>query len=47
MAVDLVISPEQVCVLIVRARQLNVKESVDVEDDASNPTDDGFHVVLQ
>ena len=47
MAVDLVINPEHVCIFIVKARQINVKEVSGFEDDGSDEPDDGMHSVLQ
>lgn len=47
MAVDLVVNPELVCVFIVKARQVNVKEVSGFENDGSDGPDDGMHGVLQ
>ncbi len=47
MAVDLVINPEHVCVFIMKARQINVKEVSGNEDEASDGPDDGMRGVLQ
>ena len=47
MAVDLVINPDHVCVFILKARQVNVKEVSGNEDEASDGPDDGMRGVLQ
>jgi len=47
MAVDLVINPEHVCVFIMKARQINVKEVSGNEDEGSDGPDDGMRGVLQ
>jgi hypothetical protein len=41
------ISTEKVCYVIVKARELNVKVAPEDLDDASNPTDDGMHRILE
>ncbi len=45
--VDLTISPEKVCYLIVKAREFDVKEQASEPDPGSNPTDDGDAAVLE
>lgn len=45
--VDLAISPETVCFLIVKAREFDVKEAVSEPDPGSNPTDDNDAGVLE
>ena len=45
--VDLAISPETVCFLIVKAREFDVKEAVSEPDPGSNPTDDKDAGVLE
>ena len=45
--VDLVISPEKICFLIVKAREFDAKEAVTEPDPGSNPTDDMDASVLE
>ncbi len=45
--IDLTISPERVCFLIVKAREFDVKEQVTEPDPGSNPTDDMDASVLE
>jgi hypothetical protein len=45
--VDLAISPEKVCFLIVKAREFDAKEAVTEPDPGSNPTDDMDASVLE
>lgn len=46
-SIDLTISPERVCFLIVKAREFDVKEQVIEPDPGSNPTDDMDASVLE
>lgn len=46
-SVDLTISPEIVCYLIVKAREFDVKEQTTDPDSGSNPTDDMDAAVLE
>ncbi len=46
-AVDLAISPEKVCFLILKARAFDVKDAVSEPDPGSNPTDDMDGAVLE
>ena len=43
----LCISPEKVCFVIVKARELDAKDAVTDPDDGSNPTDDNMISVLE
>lgn len=45
--VDLAISPEKVCFLIVKAREFDVKDAVTEPDPGSNPADDMDAAVLE
>jgi Protein of unknown function (DUF3775) len=45
--VTLSISPEQVCFIIVKAREFDVKDSVSEPDPGSNPSDDNDVAVLE
>ena len=45
--VELAISPDTVCFLIVKAREFDAKEQVTEPDPGSNPTDDGDAAVLE
>ncbi len=45
--VDLAISPEKVCFLIVKAREFDAKSEVTDPDPGSNPTDDADASVLE
>ena len=45
--VTLSISPEQVCFIIVKAREFDVKDSVSEPDPGSNPSDDNEVAVLE
>jgi hypothetical protein len=45
--VDLAISPEKVCFLIVKAREFDAKSEVTDPDPGSNPADDGDASVLE
>jgi hypothetical protein len=45
--VDLTISPEKVCYLIVKAREFDVKDAVTETDPGSNPADDRDAAVLE
>jgi hypothetical protein len=45
--VTLSISPEQVCFIIVKAREFDVKDSVSEPDPGSNPSDDKDVAVLE
>jgi hypothetical protein len=45
--IDLAISPEKVCFLIVKAREFDAKAEVTDPDPGSNPTDDGDASVLE
>lgn len=45
--VELSISPEKVCFLIVKAREFDVKDAVSEPDPASNPSDDNELAVLE
>lgn len=45
--IDLAISPETVCFLIVKAREFDAKVDVTDPDPGSNPTDDGDASVLE
>ncbi len=45
--VDLAISPEKVCYLIVKAREFDVKDAVTEPDPGSNPSDDMDAEVLE
>lgn len=44
---DLSISPEKVCYIIVKAREFDAKDVVTDPDDSSNPTDDAMVAVLE
>jgi hypothetical protein len=44
---ELTISPEKVCFIIVKAREFDAKEEVDVPDPGSNPSDDKEVEVLE
>jgi hypothetical protein len=44
---DLALSLEQVCFVVTKARQINVKDVVTEPDPGSNPTDDGEAAVLE
>lgn len=44
---ELVISPETVCFIIVKARQFDVKDAVTELDPGSNASDDGMASVLE
>jgi hypothetical protein len=46
-AIDLAISPERVCFLIVKAREFDAKDQVSEPDPGSNPTDDQDASVLE
>ncbi len=46
-AVDLAISPEKVCYLIVKAREFDAKDAVSEPDPGSNPSDDMDAAVLE
>jgi hypothetical protein len=46
-AIDLAISPEKVCFLIVKAREFDAKDLVSEPDPGSNPTDDKDASVLE
>ena len=46
-AIDLAISPETVCFLIVKAREFDAKDLVSEPDPGSNPTDDKDASVLE
>ena len=46
-AIDLGITPEKVCYVIVKARAFDVKEGDSDPDSGSNPTDDGMADVLE
>ena len=43
----LTITPEQVCFIIVKAREFDVKEANDEQDSGSNPSDDREMEVLE
>jgi Protein of unknown function (DUF3775) len=45
--VDLAISPEKVCFIIIKAREFDAKEQVEEPDPGSNPTDDKDIEVLE
>ena len=45
--VDLTISPEQVCFIIIKAREFDAKEEVEEPDPGSNPSDDKDIEVLE
>jgi hypothetical protein len=45
--VELTISPETVCFIIIKAREFDVKEEVTEPDPGSNPADDGDIEVLE
>jgi hypothetical protein len=45
--VDLVISTEQVCFVVIKAREYQVKEGPVMPDSGSNATDDGMTEVLE
>jgi hypothetical protein len=45
--VDLAISPEQVCFIIIKAREFDAKEGIVEPDPASNPSDDKDVEVLE
>jgi hypothetical protein len=44
---ELVISPEKVCFIVVKAREFDVKDAVTEPDTASNPSDDKMISVLE
>ncbi len=46
-SVELTVSSETVCFLIIKAREFDVKEEVTEPDPGSNPTDDGDVAVLE
>ncbi len=46
-AVDLAISPEKVCFLVVKAREFDAKDAVSEPDPGSNPSDDMDAAVLE
>ena len=45
--VELTISPEKVCFIIIKAREFDAKEEVDEPDPGSNPSDDKDIEVLE
>ena len=45
--VDLAISPEKVCFIIIKAREFDAKEEIDEPDPGSNPSDDKDVEVLE
>lgn len=45
--VDLAISPEKVCFIIIKAREFDAKEEVDEPDPGSNPSDDKDVEILE
>ena len=45
--VDLAISPEKVCFLVVKAREFDAKDAVSEPDPGSNPSDDSDAAVLE
>jgi len=45
--IELSVSPETVCFIIVKAREFDVKDEVTEPDPGSNPTDDGDLAVLE
>ena len=45
--IDLAISPEKVCFIIIKAREFDAKEAVDEPDPGSNPSDDKDIEVLE
>ncbi len=46
-AVDLAISPEKVCFLVLKAREFDVKDAASEPDPGSNPSDDMNAAVLE
>ena len=46
-SIDLTISPEKVCFLVVKAREFDVKDAVSEPDPGSNPADDMDAAVLE
>ncbi len=46
-AVDLAISPEKVCFIIIKAREFDAKDEVTDPDSGSNPSDDKDYSVLE
>ena len=45
--ISLTVNPDDVRVLVVKARQINAKEGEALPEDASNDADDGMHSVLE
>ena len=45
--IDLTISPEKVCFIIIKAREYDAKEEVDEPDPGSNPSDDKDVEILE
>jgi hypothetical protein len=45
--IDLAISPEKVCFIIIKAREFDAKEAIDEPDPGSNPSDDKDVEILE
>lgn len=41
------VSPEQVCFIVIKAREIDVKDGISDPDSGSNPSDDGMIDVLE